>query len=290
MNIEEVELLLDQFDGKHAWEIIWAHRIELMQKYNEKGKLPNWPLNLEEKEGQVFIRDLMGFLEEEIFEAFEHLEQTELALRKTDLDTNGRIDHLLKFNEEIADTLHLWFEVMIYFNIDLYAIEDYYKTLVKQKVLMPIPEADNYEDILGLALRYGFMVVYANNNITNQTLQLGALNVINMSTQYAIDEQQIPWELLMGGKFISAKVVRESRDYLFDAIKHLQKARNTLKIKYWRNQDDRPNYEALHSNIMEAWLYYVCFLCRNNFQTPEQILHVYLRKHFINIDRLKNEW
>jgi hypothetical protein len=250
MKIDEV--VLDEDHGKYqALEVIWLHRLQLMQLYLDKGKLPEWPINVEVEQGQIFMRELIGFLEEEIFEAFEILERTELVLRKGELSFEDRIKHFYEFNEEIADTLHLWFEVMIYFGIDNYAFNDYYLKLYKEKGLMSPNDVKNTTS-LDMAIKYSYAVLYQNDDITLGNLKMGQMDLVTATLAHKIDNEGLSWELFNGGRYLSAKRVRMSESYLFHSIKYLQASKHTLKIKYWRNQDQKPDYDALHHNLMEA--------------------------------------
>lgn len=289
MKFEEVKL--NPKEGvKDPLENIWYHRLILMKMYKDKNKLPEWPSPIETSEGQVFMRDLMGFLEEEIFEAYDILEGTELIMRKGELSPEDRLKYFLDFNEEIADCLHIFFEILIYFGISLIDFVDYYKILAKDRILLPEPEILKVTDIMDLALKYGNVVLTMNDDIHQGNIMMGNINMVTLGLSNQIEREQLPWEIFEGGKYLSAKLVRKCQYYIFHSLKHLQLARHTLKIKYWRNQDMKPDYGTLHHNLMEAWLYFVCFLCLSNFHDSKQIEQIYLRKHFINIDRIKQEW
>lgn len=289
MKFEDVKLNLKEGIALPL-DNIWYHRVLLMKMYNDAGKLPKWPAEIETSEGQVFMRDLMGFLEEEIFEAYEMLEVTELILRKGELTSEDRFNYFVNFNEEIADTLHIFFEVMIYFGIGLAEFNDYYLQLVINRQLLPRPEAIAYKDYLALAIRYADTILTINDDMNQSKLMMGNFNMLNDGLKYKIEDEGLPWEIFEGGKYLSAKLIRKCQYYIFHSLKHLHSARHTLKIKYWRNQDLKPDYATLHNNLMEAWLYYMCFLALCNFNSSRQIENIYLRKHFINVDRIKKEW
>lgn len=288
MKFESQTLSLKDLDN--PLENIWYNRIVLMNMYKDKGKLPEWPLSIEDESGQIFMRDLMGFLEEEIFEAYEHLEHSELILRKGELTTEERLKHLIEFNEEISDTLHIWFEVLIYFNITLQDFEDYYRELCISQNIHPENVVRNTKDIFTLAINHASIILLKQEDISINNLGKGNIDIISYSVEKLIEYNNIDWLAISGGRYLSAKLVRISQYYIFHSLKHLHTARHTLKIKYWRNTDQKPDYTTLHHNLMEGWLYFMCFLCLNNFTSSRQIENIYIRKHNINVDRIKTEW
>src|SRR6478735_6519 len=92
----------------NSLEDLWKARLELMTLYRDKNMIPDWPLPLDNEPNQVFMRDLMGYLMEEIYEAFTVLEDFMGANEWVKLKPEDKLTHLVDFNEEVADGLHFW--------------------------------------------------------------------------------------------------------------------------------------------------------------------------------------
>ena len=104
----------------------------LLDKYLDIEKLPTYPINVNTRKGQSIIKDMSARVIEEIGEGFE---STTLALQMLDKngfnfsiwsrdDYNMLLNHLQNSNEEQADALAFYFNLLMYSNIqpeDIYA-------------------------------------------------------------------------------------------------------------------------------------------------------------------------
>lgn len=81
-----------------AFPIVWDLQYELLIKYQAIEGLPTWPLNLDLKEHQELMKDLIARVVEELGEAYEAFLNHDLPNTK----------------EELADALHFLTEVLIF--------------------------------------------------------------------------------------------------------------------------------------------------------------------------------
>ena len=95
MNIEDVES--NEKDVKNPMQKIFDKQLELVDKYKEIEKLPDWPLNLDLYEHQKIIKDFKQRGMEEVAEAIEAF----------------RFEHAEHFKEELIDGLHFFVELNI---------------------------------------------------------------------------------------------------------------------------------------------------------------------------------
>ena len=101
MNINHVKLEYEE-NVKDVIPKIFSKQTELLVKYQDIEKLPNWPIDIDAMESQTIIKDFKQRILEELAEAFE------AYVAKDE-------DH---FFEELMDALHFATELMILIGID----------------------------------------------------------------------------------------------------------------------------------------------------------------------------
>lgn len=115
MNIKDVENFVSK--GSPLKEIFERQMI-LAKKYTDIEKMGNLlettNINIDTKEGQLWIKEFAWRITEELTEAIQPLEENESL---TD-------DHILHYFEELADALHFFVEMAI---ISGYSSEDFYE-------------------------------------------------------------------------------------------------------------------------------------------------------------------
>lgn len=263
---------------------MWAQQTLLVDKYVEKGKQENYPMSLEDKKGQAFIRELFGFLEEEMFEAFEHIQDMGVVMHNalpSSLGTKGTTDYLKNFNEEVADTMAFWIEIFMYIGYDESTIQDYYSTILEQIDNLHL---DKGPDVMATAIEYSKMILGHRHQVNHERLKIASFNLVIENNMHNHNENELP------GNWISDDVVNISQEYLFHSVKHLNIARNCLKMKFWRESDNSPNYQKFYNNLMEAWLNYQVFLYAAGYTLSTQYSYNFKLKNDINMERIKTKW
>lgn len=266
-------------------KIIFDNQAKLVDKYIEAGKQGPYPAGLITKEEQAFIRELFGYLEEEIFEAYELIENMGIKLETTQPNqiTKKEVEaHLITFNEEIADTLAFWVEIFIYTNITADTLKEYYEVMFEQMDLGALLDKDN---TINMVFSFAKNIIALSNRVNPRIIQSQAHNL-----RYHHRDLDIPRNFNVGGNFISTGIVKLSEHYIFHSIKHLKVARNCLKKKYWRENGEEPNYDKFHNNLIEAFLNYSVFLLANGYETSEQLVDIFMYKNNINLNRIKDKW
>lgn len=87
---------------------MWDQQVEFMKLLQEKRGFPEFPADLTSKKGQQFLKDIRNHLMEELFEAGQHLKNAK-SHRVTNIPQVDRE----AYKEELADALHLFFELVI---------------------------------------------------------------------------------------------------------------------------------------------------------------------------------
>lgn len=102
----------DEFIGGDVYLLQKLFRLQetLMLAYKSKDadRIPDWPIDISNKESQLFCRDLAFRTMEELFEAIRHLKNAKMH-RQTELTDFDREEFL----EEIVDALHYVLEIMV---------------------------------------------------------------------------------------------------------------------------------------------------------------------------------
>ncbi len=263
--------------------LIWAQQLKLVDKYIEKGKQVPYPVSIEEKPGQAFLRELFGFLEEEIFEAYEHIETMVITLNNVHpASLKGDVlKHLENFNEEVADTMAFWVEIFIYIGYDESTVKDYYAVVLEQ---MDMLHLDRGPDILQTAIAYSEMILGFSHQVNHTKLKIASYNLLIQNDIFNTDENKLP------GNWISDTVVNMSKDYIFQSIKHLNIARNCLKMKFWRETEGNTNHETFYQNLMESWLNYQVFLYITGYTLSTQFSYNFELKNKKNLERIETKW
>ena len=109
---------------------MFKRQVKFMTLLEDGGKLPAWPLDLTTKEGQRTIKEIMGELHGELFEA------TYLLKNKLHRLTDDRTFDRAEYVEELGDALAYFMEVCIMSGIDAKELYEEYcrkNAIVKER-------------------------------------------------------------------------------------------------------------------------------------------------------------
>lgn len=241
--------LKTMFEAKETLLVNYYNAEKLKFKWSES--------NIHTRETQNWVRESMGCLIEEIFEAKTVLDYG-LEIIKDDPIKQKGVDRITQdYREEQADVLHFWVEVFLFSGLNYYDITLYYYDLFEEKGL-----SRNNLDGFFLAMDYANYL-----NFTVKTYPGSPL----------ISLVKIPLVADFGNK------------YLLNSLHYLNIARNQLKNKYWKTSEVDTNAEAYFKPLMEAFIYYTMYLNIIGFK-PSDIIEDYLKKNLVNQERIKKGW
>jgi hypothetical protein len=100
---------------------MWEQQLEFMNLLKEKRGFPEFPVDISSKSGQKFLKGITYECMGELFEANQELKnsKTHRATEITDLDKEAYL-------EELIDSLHFFFEIVIASGITLDEMYDAY--------------------------------------------------------------------------------------------------------------------------------------------------------------------
>jgi hypothetical protein len=264
--IEEIKIP-KRANGASQYKVMETLQKRLIDLYIEKkGQIP-YPVDVNNTDSQKFIRELFGFINEEISESFEVLEY--LTRNHPQMKADQTLEMVKEYNVEQADCMAFMIEILLYCNIeeaDLYA----YYTLLLNEARMP-------ELICGDVLKMAFD--YAKSIDHMAIMRNRAKFRISRSTE----------DYHMGAATVGHVSLVETERTLFQVMYYLGLASNKLKNKYWKEETQGVNTEEFHKLIMETWLHYILYLQMNGF-TEESVYLTFYRKNQINIDRINNKY
>jgi len=256
---------------------IFSYQSNLVNQYVAKGMLKSPDdLQIDTIEDQRFLKGLVGDMIQELIEANEtyvknvELYNTrghELIIGSPTFSNEARdlvLENLKDFDEELADVMHFFIELMLYSRIEPSDISDYYISKYPDFMVEAVSEP------LGQSL---FM---AKNFVSAQR---------ELSTIKFNSYQPLITGLVMPGRFISQEVYTATKIISYDFIRALKAITYRLKNKYWRSTNTSTHAKEYQTAIMEAWESWIFYLVFMGID-EKQIYRSYEMKNFINQNRI----
>ena len=253
----------------------------LMQGYLEvEDDFPKWPLDLRQKKSHHFIRDLMGRITEELVEAADKYEELSKAILSNQSLKPGELSEILAAcNEEMADALHFFIELLIFVTIDENSIKAYYRKCLEENL---IPESI-YDDsnLLGTVLSYA---IYCNNKMG---LNLRGMNAKSIAPETHHFEDS---NCTKGFRNFHPAYLNNLVQINWFLIRKLYIAQNkNLKNKPWKKQESEVNIGIFQLDLMEAFLAFMQLLVYLGLDEMA-VYEIYAKKNLINTERQKNNY
>lgn len=264
---------LNPFNDGELLMGMFKYQKTLIAKYISLGKLPPVELDISQKEAQNFLRHTISNIMEELSESY-HEQEEAYEIFSTGIYTSDETKvaikvPLVKLQEELADILHFFIELMIYSNIEAEDVYSYYK-----QILTP-------QGLTGLLSPEGIKTTFAfarNSIIEDDEHRVSVFE----SYKFPFSED----EKVAGSRQGYNLMQQFSKVYWQISYCLLYKAQNNLKAKNWRGSSDvKSNTQAYQEGIMEAWTW--LFILFDLYGMDEILLYkAYENKNLINQQRL----
>lgn len=250
---------------------MFEYQTNLINKYISLGKLPPLELDLSIKDSQNFLRHTINNILEELGESYNEQVQAH-GIFSTKVYTSSEIMEeikipLLRLQEELADILHFFIELLIYSKIEADDINAYYK-----QILVPQGLGD-------LIFEEGLLTTFAT-----------VRNSIIMDDEHRIavfESFKFPFQEKVAGMNQGYNLMQQlGKVYWQITYSLLYKAQNNLKEKNWRGTaETKSNIQAYQEGLMEAWTW--LFILFDLYRMDEVNLYqAYESKNIINQQRL----
>lgn len=124
MNIQDTKIELENVNENQALSRIVLMQKGLMVKYKEIENMPFWPMPFNSKNSQLWFKEFMWRVHEELSEAREALHQADDLQGMLDEETlRLKRQHINHFWEELSDALHFLVELGIMSDFDFESID-----------------------------------------------------------------------------------------------------------------------------------------------------------------------
>lgn len=290
MDIRDIREQAPLVDDKQLEEI-YSLQKNLMEGYIGKIEkdLPMYPIDVNSRKGQSVLKDMSARVIEEIGEGYESTTYALQLLGKygfnkdimTDEDHTMLLNHLQNSNEEQADAIAFFIELMLYCNI---LPEDVYRYV--QNVLLKKYQTNkrfywNLESLMevGLALlqeRFG--------DITS-----GLYRVIEYEDFETKEEADHVFSYIPGYNCLSLDFHDNEAKLAWEVTYHLSVARNFLKNKPWKQTGVMTDEKALQEEIVIAFIEYLGYLKYCGF-TAQSVYVLRFKKHLVNCFRQRSQY
>lgn len=230
--------------------------------------LPSYPIDINTKASQTLIKDFNGRIIEELGEGFESYEIM-MDMFHRGIDEEDMIPHLQNFNEEIADAIHFWLELMIFSGYEADKMRDWMNELTDETL--------RNKDGIRAWLKVAQIEVDSE------------LQMKRIPCRWVIKDHMLEDEFLRGGRQLGSEKMKVMKQLLWDITYHLQIARNTLKNKPWKQSQMMTDTQQYEVQMLKATLAMFKFFYFTGF-TAESLYLIYFKKNKVNQFRIKSKY
>lgn len=280
MDIRNIKEPVPKVENLNILQEMYVLGIEQFNGYQGIERLPDYPLNINNPKSQVILKDFIGRVIEELTEGFESTDAVVSIYQKygwnndrlTQEEYTEVLNHLANANEEQADALGFFFTLLVYSNIlpeDILAYKG-------EKNLFDVMA----EGVKELIIRYPDYQKVAKYPILNPEDWVG-------------DVDQPEWDKIVSytpGFHNMSDLSHESEKlYLWEIIYTLNKARNLLKCRTWKQTSVMTREDEFQESLAEAFYLYMGFLGMNGFN-PKNLFELFFKKQRLNLWRQKTNY
>lgn len=254
--------------------------IEQFEGYRQIEKLPEAPLDVNNPSNQSILKDFIGRVIEELTEGFESTDAVVSIYHKygwnndclTQEEYTEVLNHLANANEEQADALGFFFTLLIYSNI---LPED----------ILKYQDAKSLFEVMAIGVK-DLLIKYPDHRSVRK------YPILN-SEDWVGDVDQPEWDKIVSytpGFHNMSDLSHESEKlYLWEIIYTLNKARNLLKCRTWKQTSVMTREDEFQESLAEAFYLYMGFLGMNGFN-PKNLFELFFKKQRLNLWRQKTNY
>lgn len=288
-----------QCDPGMELEKIFQLHEGLLEKYLPIEGLPHWPINVNKREAQIILKDMSARVIEELGEGYESTTYVLQMLDKLGYNFNRweredyrqLLNHLQNSNEEQADAIAFFINLLFYSNIGVDDIKGYIvsKGLSKLLVDSTVPKENMSTDFI-MMVGLGILSNRFNtDDLLSADLRSWKIFRESLFEQFSIKDydkvasytpafHNISWEL----HDIEAKMC-------WELSYHLSVARNYLKNKPWKQTGEMTDEQRYQEEIVIAFLELLGYFRFIGFNA-ESLLQLRYKKHLVCLFRIKSKY
>lgn len=281
--------------GNHQLEKLYELQKDLMKDYLRIEGLPDYPIEINSRKGQVVLKDMSARVIEEMGEGYE---STGYALEILDRygfnplsiqdkkpdDWKMILNHLQNSNEEQADAIAFYLELLIYSNVGPEDIYDYVENIIAKKY--PI-SSNNFERDMQHLMDLGYILLEKRFGYEYGLLDNALYRVI--SSSYIGEEYLKVHSYTPGFNNLSWEFHDTEAKLCWEVSYHLSVARNFLKNKPWKQSGEMTDEQAYQSEIVLGFIEYLGYL-KFVGMTAESAYELRFKKHMVNKFRIRSNY
>lgn len=253
--------------------------LEQLHGYRQIEQLPDYPFDINNAKNQVILKDFIGRVIEELTEGFESTEEVFELCQKNgwniemfnENECQLILNSLANANEEQADALGFFFTLLVYSNILPEDILSYNK-------------AKNLFDVMAMGVKE-LVVKYSDYQ--------NLLKFDIICEEDFFDEDGNKWEQIIAyipGFHKMNELSHEAEKlYLWEVIYELNKARNFLKSRPWKQTQVMTKEIDFQESLVKAFYLYMGSLALNGF-TDQGLFSLFFKKQRLNLWRQQTNY
>lgn len=275
---------------------------DLLEKYIKIENIPHWPLNVNNREAQAILKDMSARVIEELGEGYESTTYVLQMLDTLGYNFNSNkwtrenyrqvLNHLQNSNEEQADAISFFINLLLYSNISVEDIKSFiiYKGLgtptFKSNILTTEDISTQYIMEVGLSLLNSRF-----NDDSIDNIYIGSWDIFkpelfdnfnikdyNKVASYTPAFHKISWDF----HDLEAKMC-------WELTYHLSVARNYLKNKPWKQTGEITDEQKFQEELVMAFLELMGYFKFIGF-TADSLLQLRYKKHLVCLFRIKSKY
>lgn len=297
-----------KIEGNKFLEEIYEMQKGLLERYIGIEGLPQYPIDINTKASQTLLKDFTSRIVEELSEGYESFQLVSECFEKNQAkiiseggDTPEYVEvlnHLQNANEENADAIHFFVELLIYANIQPEDIKSFiikeYKNYYDNWNYYGKWYGKNVDsgDILALAMGVGNLLLSDSGHI--EKAYPG--NIKNLLKEYNEMDSDNPLikgfneKLMLGGRMYNVNDYYLQYPYiLWKITHHLNIARNFLKNKPWKQSQVMTQELKYQAELVKAFIYFCGYLSWIDM-CSENVFYIYFKKNYVNRFRQKSNY
>lgn len=283
-----------KIEGNKFLEEIYKMQKDLLEGYIGIEGLPQYPIDINTKASQSLLKDFTSRIVEELSEGYESFQLVSECFEKNQakiIYEGGNtpeyvevLNHLQNANEENADAIHFFIELLIYANIQPEDIRSYIVKTYNHK--------GNDSDILHLSMSTGLSLLRSSEDLTVGN----PMNKYNLLKLYSEMDSDNPLLKGFNDRLMAGGRIYDRNDYalqypyiLWKITHHLNIARNFLKNKPWKQSQVMTQELKYQAELVKAFIYFCGYLMWLDMNS-EDVFYIYFKKNHVNRFRQKSNY
>lgn len=270
MDIRNINEQVPQVEETEVLPRMYILGLEQLNGYRQIESLPEYPLDINNPKSQVILKDFIGRVIEELTEGFESTDEVFDLCSKNgwnmemlnEEEHQSILNSLANANEEQADALGFFFTLLAYSNILPEDILSYNK-------------AKDLFEVMAIGVKE-LVIKYSDYH------NLLKFDIIRKEDFY---EDEGKWEHINSytpGFHQMNELSHEAEKlYLWEVIYELNKVRNFLKCRPWKQTQVMTKEIDFQESLVKAFYLYMGFLAMNGF-TPLGLFGLFFKKQRLN--------